>query len=238
MCRRARDRAAHRRAGSSAFAPAPESPEARGARHPGHCLRQRRRRGRRHPPGRLRLLLQAVRRRPDQAGRQPRPAAEAPGRGEPDAAARGAREVSAREHRRPQRGHAPGLQDRRPRRGQRRDGAHPGRERVGQGARGPGHSPSLAARHRPLRHRRLRRALRGRARERAVRTRQGSLHRRAGGAARALRGGQRWHPLPRRDRQRLAQAPGPTAARAAGRREPPRRRQRRRGRQRSNRRRH
>ena len=150
---------------------------ARQPRHagdPGDRLRQRERRAPgRHPPGRLRLPLEALRGRRHQAGGGPGAAAETAGRGEPHAAPRGAREVQAREHRRAQRGHAAGLQDRRARRRHRRHGAHPGRERHGQGAawrapstsarrarRGPS-SPSTAARS-PRRARE--RALRPRAR--------------------------------------------------------------------------
>ena len=50
-------------------------------------------------------------------------------------------------------------------------GAHPGRERLGQGAARARHPPALAARRRTVHRRRLRRPRRGRARVRALRPR-------------------------------------------------------------------
>ena len=52
-------------------------------------------------------------------------------------------------------------------------------------------------------------------RERALRSRQGGLHRRHGGQGRAVRGGRRRHPVPRRDR-RAAAGPAAQAAARAG----------------------
>ena len=69
---------------------------------------------------------------------------------------------------------------------------------------------------RPVRRHQLRRHPREPARERAVRPRQGRVHRRGGDARRALPGGERRHPVPRRDRRDAAAAPGEAAARAAG----------------------
>ena len=144
---------------------------ARHAGHPGHRLRQHRRRGRGHPPRRDRLPLQALRRRrdPDRGG----PGAPAPGarHGEPGPAPRAARPVPARQRGGAQRGHAAGLQDRRPGRLHRRHGAHPGGERHREGARGPGHPHRLATRRGPLRGRGLRRHRRGGARVGALRPR-------------------------------------------------------------------
>ena len=119
-----------------------------------------------------------------------------------DAAPRGAREVPAREHRRPQRGHAARLQDRRPGRGHRRHRAHPGRERLGQGAGGARHppgarrappgpsSPSTAAR-----------SPRACSRASSSATPAG-LHRRADGRGAASSRRPTADALPRRDRQR------------------------------------
>ena len=55
-----------------------------------------------------------------------------------------------------------------------------------------------------------------RARVRAVRPREGRLHRRGGAAAGALRAGRRRHAVPRRGRRPAARRPGQAAARAAG----------------------
>ena len=52
--------------------------------------------------------------------------------------------------------------------------------------------------------------------KRAVRPRQGRLHRRGGQQARHVRGRQQRHPVPRRDRQHLAVDPGQAAARDPG----------------------
>ena len=80
-------------------------------------------------------------------------------------------------------------------------GAHPGRERHGQGAGGARHPPREPAARGAVREPQLRRAARAAARERAVRAREGRLHRRGGGEARAVRAGPRRHHLPRRDRR-------------------------------------
>ena len=68
----------------------------------------------------------------------------------------------------------------------------------------------------PVRGPELRRAHRDPARERALRPREGGLHRRQPRPQGALRVGQRRHHLPRRDRRHPALHPGPPAARAAG----------------------
>ena len=65
------------------------------------------------------------------------------------------------------------------------------------------------------------------ARVRALRPREGRLHRRDPQQARPRRGGARRHPLPRRDRRAARRAPGQAAARAAGAPDPPRGRDRR-----------
>ena len=63
-----------------------------------------------------------------------------------------------------------------------------------------------------------RRPRRGHRRERAVRPREGRVHRRARRSHRLLRDGRRGHALPRRDRQHADAAAGQAAARAADRR--------------------
>ena len=68
----------------------------------------------------------------------------------------------------------------------------------------------------PVRQRQLRGAARDAARERAVRPREGRLHRRAPEQEGPLRGGARRHALPRRDRRDVARDAGEAAARAAG----------------------
>ena len=79
----------------------------------------------------------------------------------------------------------------------------------------------LAARGPPVRGGERRRRQRGRLRERAVRPREGRLHRRQGRPGRLLRAGRRRHAVPRRDRQHAAEPAGQAAARAADRRVPP-----------------
>ena len=64
--------------------------------------------------------------------------------------------------------------------------------------------------------RQLRRDPGGAHRERAVRPREGRLHRRARAPGRAVRAGRRRHDLPRRDRRAAARGAGQAAARAAG----------------------
>ena len=64
--------------------------------------------------------------------------------------------------------------------------------------------------------------------ERAVRPREGRLHRRGAGQAGPVRGGRRRHAVPRRDRRDGRRPAGQAAARAGGRPLPPRRRHRRR----------
>ena len=67
-----------------------------------------------------------------------------------------------------------------------------------------------------LRRGELRRAGRDAARERAVRPREGLVHRRQPAEARQVRDGRRRHHLPGRDRRHFAQAAGGPAARPAG----------------------
>ena len=62
----------------------------------------------------------------------------------------------------------------------------------------------------------LRRDPRGADRERAVRAREGRVHRRGGRPARQVRAGRRRHALPRRDRRHEPEDAGQGAARAAG----------------------
>ena len=91
-------------------------------------------------------------------------------------------------------------------------GAAPRRERHRQGARRAGAAPEQPAPQQALRHGGLRRAARDAARERALRPREGLVHRRRRHPRRPLRGGGRRHPLPRRDRRHLAHRAGEAAA--------------------------
>ena len=68
----------------------------------------------------------------------------------------------------------------------------------------------------PVHHHQLRRHSGEPARERAVRPREGRLHRRGDHEGGQVPGGHRRHALPRRDRRDAAAAPGEAAARAAG----------------------
>ena len=96
-------------------------------------------------------------------------------------------------------------------------GAGPRRERHGQGARRRRASTARATAPRgPAGHRQLRGARRDAAPERALRPREGRLHRRRRAQARPLRDGRGRHALPRRDRRHLGAHPGGPAARAAG----------------------
>ena len=74
----------------------------------------------------------------------------------------------------------------------------------------------LAARERPVRRRQLRRDPRDADRERAVRPREGGLHRRRPPPAGALRAGRGRHALPRRDRRAAARRAGQAPARPRG----------------------
>ena len=84
-----------------------------------------------------------------------------------------------------------------------------------QGARRPGDPPAEPARGPPDGQGQLRRAADRPHRERAVRPREGRLHRGPDAPGRALRGRRRRDPLPRRDRRAAARAAGEAAARAA-----------------------
>ena len=173
--------------------------EGRGARLPHQALhreaRRRRARGLRGGPGRR-----------AQAPAGPQPRAGDPARGARDHPGAGGDE----------RADARGRPD--DRRGglQRRDRPGAGRERHRQGAGGPRAPRPQPAPRPPLRGAQLRRAHRDAARERALRPREGGLHRRQPRPQGALRGRQRRHHLPRRDRRHPALHPGPAAARAAG----------------------
>ena len=79
-------------------------------------------------------------------------------------------------------------------------------------ARSTGSSPR---RDKPFVARQLRRAARDAARERAVRSREGRVHRRGRASARAVRAGGHGHAVPRRDRRDAAGDAGEAAARAA-----------------------
>ena len=82
-----------------------------------------------------------------------------------------------------------------------RDGAHPRRERHGQGAAGADDPRAVGARRRPV-HADQRRGHPGRAgRVDALRPREGVVHRRGPAAARQVRARRRRHAVPRRDRR-------------------------------------
>ena len=95
-------------------------------------------------------------------------------------------------------------------------GAHHRRDRHRQGADRARDPPPLGARQGPVHHHQLRRDSREPARERAVRSRQGRVHRRGRQQAGQVPGGRRRHPLPRRDRRDAARPAGQAPARAAG----------------------
>ena len=95
-------------------------------------------------------------------------------------------------------------------------GARPRRERHRQGARRAG-APPAAARARTARSSRSTAPPSPRApRERALRPREGRVHRRDRATRRPLRGGRRRHALPRRDRRHAARAAGEAAPRPRG----------------------
>ena len=116
-----------------------------------------------------------------------------------------------------------GARPRRARRAVSHHRAHHRRERHGQGGRRARDPPRLAARRAGLRGGELRRHPREPAGERALRPREGRLHRRRARPRGPLRRGRRRHPLPRRDRRAARPAPGEAAARAPGADGPPRR---------------
>ena len=105
---------------------------------------------------------------------------------------------------------------RRPRRADQRDRADHGRERRRQGA-GRADDPSQQpAQPRALRAGQLRGDSRGADRVRAVRPREGIVHRRDREAGRQVRAGRSRHDLPRRGRRHEREDAGQGAARAAG----------------------
>ena len=99
------------------------------------------------------------------------------------------------------------------------------RDRDGQGARGARDPLPQRAQGAPLRAGELRRAPGGARRERAVRPREGRVHRRGRREARPLRGGGGGHAVPRRDRRAAARRAGEAQPRAPGEGDPPGRRQ-------------
>ncbi len=140
--------------------------------------------------------------------------------------------LGSREHHRLEPGHDPGV--RAGEEGGALGGQHPGGRRVGhrQGAGRPRHPRQQPAGRPGLRARRLRVASRAAARVRAVRPREGRLHRRRAQQARSHGGGAPGHAVPGRDRRATRDAPGQDAARAAGAPDPPRGRHRAGGRRR------
>ena len=96
------------------------------------------------------------------------------------------------------------------------DGPHPRRDRHRQGAHRRRHPPQLAADVAQLRQGELRGAPGEPPRVRALRPREGRVHRRRQAAHRPLRAGRRRHAVPRRDRRHERQHAGQDPARAAG----------------------
>ncbi len=87
-------------------------------------------------------------------------------------------------------------------------GAHPGRVGHRQGARRQGPPRPVIAPRQGVHRGQLRGAARDAARERAVRPREGLVHRGGGAPAGPVRAGRRGHAVPRRDRRDLAGHPG------------------------------
>ena len=101
-------------------------------------------------------------------------------------------------------------------------GAHPRRERDGQGTDRPGHPRGLRQEESPLLRRQLRRARRRPVRVGVVRPRTRLLHGRRVGPPRPVRGGGWRDALPRRGRRTVAAGAGQAAARHPGGRDPAR----------------
>ena len=108
----------------------------------------------------------------------------------------------------------------------RRHRPHHGRDGHRQGADRPGDPLQQPAEGQAAHQDQLRRPARRAGRERAVRPREGRLHRGHRPARRPLRAGRRRHDLPRRDRRAARRRPGQAAPRPAGARVRPRRRHR------------
>ena len=96
------------------------------------------------------------------------------------------------------------------------DGAAARRVGHGQGAAGAADPRVVAARRARVRPGQLRGDPRGHPGGRAVRLREGRVHRRGGAARRPLRARRRRHPVPRRDRRDSAERAGQALARPAG----------------------
>ena len=177
----------HRPAGPVRPGGVPPDPPGR-PQDPGHLHHRARDHGHRHrgdEPRGLRVPPQAAGARPalrpGRAGLRDQPADARPRGDGGGRAARG----RAGPDRRPLRPHAGGLQGDRPGRAPGRDGADPGRDRHRQGAGGPRDLPLQPPVRRAVPGDQLRRHPRDAAGERAVRPREGGLHRRrpAGGSA-------------------------------------------------------
>ena len=183
-------------------------------------LEQRLGRGRGDAARRARLHREAVGRRQARGGGADtaRTAARAPA--QPAAAGREHAPAAARPadvHRRSA-GHEGRARDDRARGGVRRVGADHRRTRHRKRGRGEPAAPAVGAREPAARDDERRRALGRRRRVRALRSREGRLHRRADGSHRLFRAGRRRHAVPRRDRQHADPSAAEAAARAADRR--------------------
>ena len=124
--------------------------------------------------------------------------------------------LPALQHHRQLQRHAGGLRPDRPGVRQRRHGADPRGERHRQGAGGPRHPLQQPPGRQAVHQGQLRRPAGVGHRERAVRPREGRLHRGGGHAQGALRAGPRRHPLPGRGRRPVADDPDQAAAGAPG----------------------
>ena len=140
----------------------------------------------------------------------------APGGRERRPPAGGPARARVRGDRRHEPGARPGPRPGRAGRVHRRARAPPRRDRHRQGAGRARPARALPPPRPAARRRQLRRPARDPRRERAVRPREGRLHRRSPAHRGALRGGRRRHALPRRDRRAAARGPGQAAARAPG----------------------
>ncbi|CAA9405401.1 MAG: Response regulator of zinc sigma-54-dependent two-component system, partial [uncultured Phycisphaerae bacterium] len=171
---------------------------------------------RRDEARRVRLHPEAVRRRRDQAARRPHAGAHAARQGERGAARHRRAAVGAAAADRLGAGDGRGAAQDRARRPQQRDGADPRRERHGQGGRRPRDPRRLRAARAADARRQLRRAEREPAGVRALRTREGRVHRGRQDAPRPVRAGGRRHAAAGRDQRDRPAAPGQAAPGAAG----------------------
>ena len=179
--------------------------------HPDDRLRHRQDRGQGHEARGRGLPRQAHRRGGARGGPPEGPRAEGAPRGGPDPAEAPRAQVPLRQPGGREPRDAGGLQDDPPGGALVGLGAAPRRERHRQGAVRPGAPPEQPAAQQALHQGGLRGAARDAPRERAVRPREGLVHRRGVHAGRTLRGRRRGHALPRRDRRHHPDGAGEAA---------------------------